>query len=1006
MNFQERDNNIYEKSNDDRISVYLKNIISRYFDIEKEINDETKEAIIIQAYTRLKQFMATYTNNFVVSINEKSGSVSISIQDINGEPAFKKNTAYNKDFCDNDTIEQDTIVRGNDIRLSDSREPLIHIHNINDINGLQEEIDKLDVKLDENRHIHHNKNVLDMLRYTGTNTEIDLVLIEYLIQKCKMAVDGFNDMDDYMVNTAKKYINELMYVTIESKKIIQYIKLNVDSLIDWIQDAKEYTDDNKKNAYEIFISVLNDYLSKDEYNNIANTLKNAVTLFKHGTFSYPERYFMYDTLKNYISNTIKDNSEGDYAYLFEDREGTSVLKTKINDFTINVDTTNLESLLDNTVTVYLTDGSSRTKLPAVIPINKSKHDTLFMTYKLSKNTITVYGYRITELPGLIEQMVPLWAIAEDNAGNKSEYSFMIVPPESKNDYTVCDPKWSTVYPLTHPIQPDNLAYTGSNTDGSISIDMNANISNSTVNISWNSSRVPDGTTYKLYRRSIQNDITGQWEELGSAKEISSSNSEVLNEIYNKSKIIQYYNNNLVTFESDTDKQNEWQVVNGNVSCLNNNNEYQFMLTDDKYEVYKHQVTFTTSMLSYDDDVFAIIISAYKDPSDGSYNNIALMGAKSGSYVSSDGTDLGGKLAIVINHEKAGEQCIATSQMGGDTTGNWTDKTKISFDIRKNRNRVIVYASPIYEADAPDYTKIDTTTPVFSIDLTPYGNNFFNGCVGYGCQSQAYSTFVGINLTNYSTNNFTQFTDTIKDTLPPLKPYISFTDCDAEQLKVKFTPTIQALDSYEANEYRLVVFSKPEMDSNGNITQNKLFDTDVALHINCNSGIKSITYDYNFTPGIMTNRVSQNTGANIDYPRYGIQGDRCYLVSNTSKRFNDVFDANAYLSEYNCRLINDSDNISLMSQELMRANSYIDNLLSENGSCVTYRDNTLKDDEYGDRLAIVFDYGKLSDIFGNSLKVEYNIYNIHGNNPLQAVLNDSTSDTSETQPPLSPTGDPT
>lgn len=765
MNFQERDNNIYEKSNDDRISVYLKNIISRYFDIEKEINDETKEAIIIQAYTRLKQFMATYTNNFVVSLNEKSGSVSISIQDINGEPAFKKNTAYNKDFCDNDTIEQDTIVRGNDIRLSDSREPLIHIHNISDINGLQEEIDKLDVKLDENRHIHHNKNVLDMLRYTGTNTEIDLVLIEYLIQKCKMAVDGFNDMDDYMVNTAKKYINELMYVTIESKKIIQYVKLNVDSWIDWIQDAKEYTDDNKKNAYEIFINVLNDCLSKDEYNNIANTLKNAVTLFKHGTFSYPERYFMYDTLKNYISNTIKDNSEGDYAYLFEDREGTSVLKTKINDFTINVDTTNLKSLLDNTVTVYLTDGSSRTKLPAVIPINKSKHDTLFMTYKLSENTITVYGYRVTELPGLIEQMVPLWAIAEDNAGNKSEYSFMIVPPESKNDYTVCDPKWDAVNALINSAQPDKLTYTGSNTDGSISININASISNSVVNIDWGSSKIPQGTTYKLYKRSIQNDVIGQWEELSNA------------------------------------------------------------------------------------------------------------------------------------------------------------------------------------------------------------------------------------------NQSTQLTDTVQDTLPPLLPYISFTNCSAEPLKVKFTPTIQALDSYEVNEYRLIVVSETEANK-------QLFDTDVALHINCNSGIKSITYDYNFTPGIMTNRVSQNTGANIDYPRYGIQGDRCYLVSNTSKRFNDVFDANAYLSEYNCRLINDSDNISLMSQELMRANSYIDNLLSENGSCVTYRDNTLKDDEYGDRLAIVFDYGKLSDIFGNSLKVEYNIYNIHGNNPLQAVLNDSTSDTSETQPPLPPTGDPT
>lgn len=56
---------------------------------------------------------------------------------LNGkEPVFTKNTAFNKDFGST----AGTVCEGNDSRLSDSREPLAHTHEMTDVIGLDVEL--------------------------------------------------------------------------------------------------------------------------------------------------------------------------------------------------------------------------------------------------------------------------------------------------------------------------------------------------------------------------------------------------------------------------------------------------------------------------------------------------------------------------------------------------------------------------------------------------------------------------------------------------------------------------------------------------------------------------------------------------------------------------------------------------------------------------------------------------------------------------------------------------
>ena len=103
MALKEHDNNIITKQYNDPIIKYLKNIIQRYFEIENEISLESKETIINQAYSRLKEIFNAYNKDLVLCINERSGSIDLFIKDFGGEEAFSKNTAFNKSFCDDMT---------------------------------------------------------------------------------------------------------------------------------------------------------------------------------------------------------------------------------------------------------------------------------------------------------------------------------------------------------------------------------------------------------------------------------------------------------------------------------------------------------------------------------------------------------------------------------------------------------------------------------------------------------------------------------------------------------------------------------------------------------------------------------------------------------------------------------------------------------------------------------------------------------------------------------------
>jgi hypothetical protein len=194
MALKEHENNIVTKEENDPITLYLKNIIQRYFQIENEISQESKEAIIIQAYTRLKEILNAYSNKYIICVNERSGNIDLFIRDFGGEEAFDKNTAFNKDFCDvttesatlwNDDTEdyfnygeeqEDHIVAGDDDRLSDARIPLAHIHTIDEVNGLRERLEEYNL-INGGFHLHTNQNVLNSLIYTGSRVSIDLVLI-------------------------------------------------------------------------------------------------------------------------------------------------------------------------------------------------------------------------------------------------------------------------------------------------------------------------------------------------------------------------------------------------------------------------------------------------------------------------------------------------------------------------------------------------------------------------------------------------------------------------------------------------------------------------------------------------------------------------------------------------------------------------------------------------------------------------------------------------------------
>ena len=118
-------NNIYTK-NLNKVEQYLVKVFQQYLSGTSDIDEKSINSIINEAIKRFKkEFQLSQQSFAVTSINNMKGDVKLTANNIGAEPEIKiKRGSFNKDFG----TEKGTVCEGNDIRLSDAREPKKHSH--------------------------------------------------------------------------------------------------------------------------------------------------------------------------------------------------------------------------------------------------------------------------------------------------------------------------------------------------------------------------------------------------------------------------------------------------------------------------------------------------------------------------------------------------------------------------------------------------------------------------------------------------------------------------------------------------------------------------------------------------------------------------------------------------------------------------------------------------------------------------------------------------------------
>lgn len=278
MNLKEHENNHFTKQKN-KVEQYLLRIIQRYFDIENNFTKESIEAIINESLTRFKQDIMT-GQGFMFSLNQKTGHLVLTIQDFKGEPKLNKRSAFNKNFGN----QSDTICEGNDFRLSNNREPLLHTHNISDIKKIEEKLKAINTNF-ASIHTHDNKNILDMIKYTGIKTQIDLIIIEQI----EIALNHYYNNLVYKQQEMQKTHDNALSMFINYKSIIDKELENAKNFIDnstsYIDDIKNYIDIKIKSVKDNAINALTKYVPKDKIQNIIQTLNSSYSIISDGEVS-------------------------------------------------------------------------------------------------------------------------------------------------------------------------------------------------------------------------------------------------------------------------------------------------------------------------------------------------------------------------------------------------------------------------------------------------------------------------------------------------------------------------------------------------------------------------------------------------------------------------------------------------------------------------------------------------------------------------------------------------
>lgn len=282
MRMEELSNSQYIKSTD-TVERYLLGLVEQYFKHSSIAATTSREYIIKKAVERMQEELS-FESIGVLSITlpdgvMRTGAVSISLEELGGEPTISpKRSAFNVPFG----TEKNTACEGDDPRLSDKRMPLYHTHEIVDIAGLEGILSTIQGKLDRLNsfnHEHSNMGVLNKLVYTGSNTTIDLALLETLDAKVMMLVEGIQqDIINY-TNTVNTTISSIDSKIVEINKEIADAKDFITKQNDeYYELAKQYTNDKVDDAKDELQDIIDTLVTKDMLNSLVALANNINTL--------------------------------------------------------------------------------------------------------------------------------------------------------------------------------------------------------------------------------------------------------------------------------------------------------------------------------------------------------------------------------------------------------------------------------------------------------------------------------------------------------------------------------------------------------------------------------------------------------------------------------------------------------------------------------------------------------------------------------------------------------
>lgn len=865
MAIKEYDNQIYTNDLNDPIKKYLLNIIQRYFEIEKNVSQVSKEAMIVQAFTRLKEYMFARTKDFVIGLNERGGEITLTISDFGGEEKINKKTAFNKDFCTiltdplvktlyNNTTESydhmglpeaDHIVEGNDSRLYDAREPIYHVHTIEEIRGLQEKLDQIN-SISKSSHYHANINVLNLIKYTGSMVEIDLILIDELKQIAEQTEKCLEEVDDYAKNIYRVY-------TLQFKDLLNHLytqlvetRTQIDAWMeDWQVEFKQYVNGEVNTFDESIRKFSEQYLTKEEYLEIKEALEKAIYVVDENTFDIGTNTLQFEKAEETVTEVISEDQIDGYTmvYLKDQTSHRITDNTVLSKLNNNINNGNCKLFFE-----YTEDNKThKIQLPCLL--NHNQHDAFYIYGNTdSNNKINIYVQRLSYIPVCFHSSLQIKTTVSDYCNNTNG-DVLVLTNQDLTDKT------------NGAVQDSNYSQ-DSNADGQMQAPDGTTFSFRLQKIKSNNSldyydqckiSVPGLDTIKytcIFVKKWSNKYTvGNWQVLNSGQSFSSDDDQILRKIYEEGDIYTTYGTMEYHKVADSQRTAIWTVTNGTMHSTANRSALDVLFTKNKYVCYRHKCTLTVTQThtdlsqNGDDDAIAIVLSAFIDANE-QLHTLSLVCTKRGNGMGNviDSRMLA-NCSIILDYK-----CTSSGYTGtfigsfshdannGEYHDYWIPSQKINFDIKKDSKNIYISTSGFYSItdnsviyvenepymNVTDFVTTDSSIMHINnqnnkevvISLTELQNkkdlDFRNGHIGYGNISTMYATVVGINFKDYSASTDTEYIDSINDMNIPVVPKITGKCLESnlisgQTINDSYSVTIDASDMWERADYRFYLF---------------------------------------------------------------------------------------------------------------------------------------------------------------------------------------------------------